>query len=100
VIGIAAALLAAFCALLAFWRFLLGPSLYDRALAVQALVFVMALASAGLGAAQGDAHWIDVSLALLLGLFVVDVALLKFIRVKTFQPPLHSPLGGRSEARR
>lgn len=95
-IGMIAAGVAGLCALLALWRFLLGPSLYDRALAAHAVVAMMALACSGLGAASGAPQWIDVAIALLLALFVFDVALLKLVRLKSFQPPF----GGRGEVRR
>ena len=86
-IGIAAAGVACLCSVFALWRFLLGPSLYDRARAAHVIVAMAALASAGLASAFGQAQWVDLSVALILALLVFDIALLKFTRLRSFQPP-------------
>jgi multisubunit Na+/H+ antiporter MnhF subunit len=87
-IGLIAAGAACLSVVFALWRFLLGPSLYDRALAAHVIVAMAALAGAGMASAFGQAQWVDLSVALILALFVFDIALLKFTRLRSFQPPL------------
>lgn len=73
---------------LALVRLSAGPTLYDRALAANALVLRGALACAALAVAFDRAAWIDVSFALALGALVLNAAALKFFRARSFQPPL------------
>jgi multisubunit Na+/H+ antiporter MnhF subunit len=73
---------------LALARLSAGPTLYDRALAANAVVLRASLAAAALAVAFGRAAWIDVALALVLGALVLNAAVLKFFRARSFQPPL------------
>lgn len=65
-----------------------GPTLYDRVLGANTVVQKAALACAALAVAAGRSDWVDVAFALVLGAFVFNVAVLKFFRVRSFQPPL------------
>jgi multicomponent Na+:H+ antiporter subunit F len=87
-IAIAAALGASVALALAMVRLFAGPTLYDRMLATNAAVSKAVLVVAALAAAFGRAEWVDVALALVLALFVANVASLKFFRARTFQAPL------------
>lgn len=69
-------------------RLAIGPTLYDRALAANAVTLRASLACAALAAAFAQPLWIDVSLALVLGALVLNAAVLKFFRAKSFQPSL------------
>lgn len=69
-------------------RLFVGPTLYDRMLAANVVVVNAALVCACGGAAMRRADMIDVALALLFGAFVLNVAVFKFFRARTFQPPL------------
>lgn len=73
---------------LALARLFGGPTLYDRVLAANAAALKAAIIAGAVAMAAGRSEWIDVALALALGAFVVNVAVLKFFRVRTFQPPL------------
>ena len=86
---IAFAAAAAMAALaLALLRLFAGPTLYDRNLAANAITMYAALICACGAVAAGRTDGVDVALALLLGSFVVNVAVLKFFRTRTFQAPL------------
>jgi len=65
-----------------------GPTLYDRVLAVNAVATKVVLIVAAIAAATGQAELLDVALALALASFVVNTAVLKFFRARTFQAPL------------
>jgi multicomponent Na+:H+ antiporter subunit F len=69
-------------------RLFAGPTLYDRALAVNAVVFKAALICAALAVALGRSEAVDAAFVLVLGAFVLNAAALKFFRAKTFQAPL------------
>jgi multisubunit Na+/H+ antiporter MnhF subunit len=73
---------------LALVRLASGPTLYDRALAANALVLRGALACAAFAAAFGRGAWVDVAIALVLGALVLNAAVLKFFRARSFQPSL------------
>lgn len=73
---------------LALTRLFGGPTLYDRVLAFNAAALQAAIVVGALAAATGRDAWIDVALASAIGAFVVNVAVLKFFRARTFQPPL------------
>lgn len=90
-IALAAAAGAAITLGLGLVRLFVGPTLYDRALAANFIVMNAALICAGAAVAARRADGIDVALALLLGAFVVNVAVLKFFRAHTFQAPLAQP---------
>jgi multicomponent Na+:H+ antiporter subunit F len=65
-----------------------GPTLYDRLLAVNAIGAKVVLVIAAIAAATGEAALVDVALALALASFVVNTAVFKFFRARTFQAPL------------
>jgi multicomponent Na+:H+ antiporter subunit F len=65
-----------------------GPTLYDRVLAANAISAKVVLVIAAIAAAVGQAELVDVAFALALASFVVNAAVLKFFRARTFQAPL------------
>jgi|CXWL01.1.fsa_nt_gi multicomponent Na+:H+ antiporter subunit F len=69
-------------------RLFAGPTLYDRVLAVNAAALKAALVAGALSMAMGQALWVDAALALAFAAFAVNVAVLKFFRMRSFQPPL------------
>lgn len=73
---------------LALVRLSAGPTLYDRALAVNAVVLRAALASAALAAAFGRSAWVDAALALTFAALLLSAAVLRFFRARSFQPSL------------
>lgn len=73
---------------LALTRLFAGPTLYDRVLAFNAATLQAAIIIGALAVATGRGEWIDVALVSAIGAFVVNVAVLKFFRARTFQPPL------------
>jgi len=74
--------------LLSLPRLLLGPTLYDRALALAGLCVQATLIVAALAAASGRSDWIDVGFALAAAAMVLAVAMLKFFRTRTLQPAI------------
>jgi multisubunit Na+/H+ antiporter MnhF subunit len=74
--------------LLSLPRLLLGPTLYDRALALAAVCIEATLIAAALAAASGRSDWLDASFALVAATVMLAVAMLKFFRVRTFQGPI------------
>jgi len=87
------ALLAAAGALLALAltlaRLFLGPTLHDRALAARAAMLKAALLCAAVAVAFAASAWLDAAFAILLCGLVTSVAVLKFFRARSFQPPLN-----------
>lgn len=69
-------------------RLFAGPTLYDRALAVNAIVFKAALVCAAISVVSGRSEAVDAAFVLVLGAFVLNAAALKFFRANTFQAPL------------
>jgi multicomponent Na+:H+ antiporter subunit F len=65
-----------------------GPTLYDRTLAANAIVSKAALICAAIAVIAGQSAWVDAAIALTFTAFVVNVAILKFFRARTFQAPL------------
>lgn len=65
-----------------------GPSLHDRALAASSVVTKGALLCGALAAALGRTDYVDAAIALALGGFVLNAAVLKFFRAGTFQAPV------------
>jgi multicomponent Na+:H+ antiporter subunit F len=65
-----------------------GPTLYDRALAASSVVAKGALICAALAAAAARADFVDAAIALALGGFVLNAAVLKLFRAGTFQAPM------------
>lgn len=87
-IALIAAIGAAAALLLAAIRLLTGPTLYDRALAANAVCVMACVICAAAAVAAGRADWIDVSIALAFALLTLNVAVAKFFRAKSFQPPM------------
>ena len=69
-------------------RLFAGPTLYDRMLAANSAAAKAALVCVALSVAVNRAEWMDAAFALLLGVFVANVAIVKFFRARSFQPPL------------
>lgn len=88
IVALAAAAGATIAAALALLRLFAGPTLYDRAMAANAIAAKAALVCAAVAVIAGRAAWIDAAFALVLGVFVANVAIVKFFRAGTFQPPL------------
>lgn len=87
-IALAAASGVAVALALTLLRLFVGPTLYDRTLAVNAIVIKAALICAAAAVAMGRSEWIDVSIAFVLAAVVASAAVLKFFRARTFQAPL------------
>lgn len=84
---------------LTLMRLFAGPTLYDRVLAANSVALKAALICAALAAAAGRAEWIDAALALVFAVFVLNVAIVKFFRARSFQPPLDRDAPAREGAR-
>ncbi len=69
-------------------RLFAGPTLYDRALAVNGVIAKLALICAAGAVVMERAVFVDVAIALVLSAFVLNVAVLKFFRTQSFQAPL------------
>lgn len=87
-IALIAAAGAAIGVLLALLRMFAGPTLHDRALGAYAVVVRAALACAAMAVLAGRSDWVDAAIALMLSAFVVNTAMLKLFRVRSFQAPL------------
>lgn len=87
-IALIGALLLIAIAALASLRLFNGPTLYDRALAVHAMVLIAALAAASIAVAQRRADMVDLAIALIGADLVLAVAMLKFFRFRSLQPPM------------
>ena len=87
-IAIAAALGVSIALGLSLLRLFAGPTLYDRAMAVNAVVSKAALICASLAVAAGRADWLDAAIALTLAMLIANAAVLKYFRARTFQAPL------------
>ncbi|WP_018147677.1 monovalent cation/H+ antiporter complex subunit F [Henriciella marina] len=70
-------------------RALLGPTLYDRVLAVNALGTKVVLFIGFLGFVLGRPDFLDIAVLYALINFVSTIAILKFFRYRSFQVPLH-----------
>lgn len=90
---IAAAALALVIAL-ALARLFAGPTLYDRALAANAVLMKTALLIAAVATGLGRSEGVMAAIILVLCLFVLNAAVLKVFRARSFQAPL-----AREEAR-
>jgi multicomponent Na+:H+ antiporter subunit F len=88
--GWIAACVAALAGALTLSRLFIGPTLHDRALAALGAATHGALLCGALALAFGDARFVDVAFALLLGALVVVAAIVKFFRARSFQPALTS----------
>jgi multisubunit Na+/H+ antiporter MnhF subunit len=69
-------------------RLFVSSTLYDRALAVNAIVLQAALICGAGAVAVGGVAGADAAILLVFALIVLNAAALKFFRVRTFQPPL------------
>lgn len=69
-------------------RVFAGPTLYDRTLAANGVVIKLAVIAAAASVIAERAFWIDVALAFAVCALVVNVAVLKVFRARTFQAPL------------
>jgi len=87
-IALAAAATVLIALALTLLRLFAGPTLYDRVLAANSTALKAALICAALATAAARAEWIDAALALVFGVFVLNVAIVKFFRARSFQPPL------------
>jgi len=89
--ALAAAVGAGVALALCLIRLFVGPTLYDRALAANGVVVKLAIVCAA-GAVMADsAMFVDVALAFVLAMLVLNVAVLKVFRTQTFQAPLARP---------
>lgn len=93
------AILIGMCLLLV--RALLGPTLYDRVLAVNSFGTKTVLVLGLLGFVMGRPDFLDVAILYTLINFVATIAILKFFRYRSFQVPLvrrpdSAPRGGDS----
>ncbi len=69
-------------------RALLGPTLYDRVLAVNSFGTKTVLLLGLLGFVMGRPDWLDIALLYALINFVSTIAILKFFRYRSFQVSL------------
>ncbi|WP_084419646.1 monovalent cation/H+ antiporter complex subunit F [Henriciella litoralis] len=69
-------------------RALLGPTLYDRVLAVNSLGTKIVLFIGILGFVLGRPDFLDIAVLYALINFVSTIAILKFFRYRSFQVPL------------
>lgn len=87
-IPLAAAAGAIIALALAALRLFAGPTLYDRTLAANAILAKAVLVCAAAAVLAQRADYVDAAFVLLLSGLVVNVAILKFFRLGTFQAPL------------
>lgn len=69
-------------------RALMGPTLYDRVLAVNSLGTQTVLVIGLLGYVMGRPDFLDIAILYTLINFVSTIAILKFFRYRSFQVPL------------
>ncbi len=74
--------------LLAAVRLIGGPTLQDRVLAANLIIILSAMMCAALAVLQRASSGIDVALALLLGAYAINLAVLKVFKLGTFQAAL------------
>lgn len=72
-------------------RGLMGPTLYDRVLAVNSFGTKTVLLLGLLGFVMGRPDWLDIALLYALINFVSTIAILKFFRYRSFQVSLTLP---------
>lgn len=77
-------------------RLFLGPTLYDRVLAVNSVGTKVVILLALLGFVMGRPDFLDIAILYALINFVATIAILKFFRYRSFQIPLHRRGGGRN----
>lgn len=86
--AVAAAAGAGIALALCLIRLFAGPTLYDRVLAANGVVTKLAIICASAAVLAGRAEFVDAAIAFVLALLVVNVAVLKFFKARTFQAPL------------
>ena len=72
-------------------RVFAGPTLYDRALAVNSLGTKVVVLLALIGFLMGRPDFLDIAALYALINFVATIAILKFFRYRSFQVPLTRP---------
>jgi multicomponent Na+:H+ antiporter subunit F len=87
-IALAAAVGSAAVLLVGLARLFMGPTLSDRALAANGVLLKCALVCAAAATASDRPDWIDAAFALVIGAVVLNVAMLKVFRLRSFQAPL------------
>jgi multicomponent Na+:H+ antiporter subunit F len=80
------ALFAGLCLLLV--RLLIGPTAYDRVLALNSIGSKSVLVLGVLGFAMDRPHFLDIAILYTLINFISTIAILKFFRYRSFQIPL------------
>lgn len=78
-------------------RALLGPTLYDRVLAVNSFGTKTVLLLALIGFLMGRPDFLDIGLLYAMINFVATIAILKFVRYRTFQISMIKPQQTKSE---
>lgn len=86
--AIAAAAGAGIALALCLIRLFAGPTLYDRTLAANGVVTKLAIVCAAASVLAGRTEFVDAAIAFVFALLVVNVAVLKFFKARTFQSPL------------
>jgi multicomponent Na+:H+ antiporter subunit F len=84
--------------LLLLVRAAMGPTFYDRVLAVNSFGTKAIIAIGLLGYVMGRPDFMDIALMYALINFVATIAILKFFRYRSFQVPLSRRLGGHQDA--
>ncbi|MBL8548415.1 MAG: cation:proton antiporter [Hyphomonadaceae bacterium] len=97
-IAISAAGVIAAAMALALVRLFLGPTLHDRLLAAYAFALFACALVAAIAAAARRPDFVDVAIAMALGVFVLLTAAAKFLRYRSFQTAL-APRQGEEGAR-
>ena len=82
--------------LLLLIRAVMGPTLYDRVLAVNSFGTKTVLALGLLGFVMGRPEFLDIAILYALINFVSTIAILKFFRYRSFQVPLSRKEAGGS----
>ncbi len=78
-------------------RTLIGPTLYDRVLALNSFGTKTVLALGLLGFVMGRPEFLDIAILYALINFVSTIAILKFFRYRSFQVPLVRRSTGKTE---
>lgn len=87
-IALAAAAGVAIALALSLMRLFGGPTLYDRTLAANAVLAKAGIVCAAVAVAASQSAWLDAAFALVFAGLVINIAILKFFRARTFQAPL------------
>ena len=75
----------------------MGPTFYDRVLAVNSFGTKTILAIGLLGFVMGRPDFMDIAMMYAMINFVATIAILKFFRYRSFQVPLSRRLGGQAD---